>query len=287
MQTNTKKLIRVTRKRGDEWMSLDNSLSIAALIPNSKSPSRWDRDMSPLDRPKEKEAVDLVFDSLRVSAHRELTRLLRALRSDNESGWRDGLDNRRIRGLLMRAVRCATKQYMLQTELSNLAFKDDLTGFYNRRAFQALAERQLKLARRSGRGLLLFFLDVDCLKHINDSFGHAEGDRVLRRSADILRQTFRDSDVIARLGGDEFAVLAIEAEGHCEGTITARLSECLRTANAAEELYCISISVGVARFDHDKPASIRELMARADHAMYAQKRSKPVTRVAVGAGHQW
>lgn len=286
MQTNTKKLVRVARKRGGEWKSSDNSLNLSALKPNFEASSSLTlKDMSLLNRPNEKDALDLVFDSLRVSAHQELTRLLRDLRSGSESGWPDGVDNRRIRGLLMRAVRCATKQYMLQTELSNLAFKDELTGFYNRRAFQALAERQLKLAQRSGRGLLLFFLDVDCLKHINDSFGHAEGDRVLRRTADILRQTFRDSDVIARLGGDEFAVLAIEAEGHCEGTIAARLNECLRIANAGEELYAISISVGVARFDYEKPNSIRELMERADHAMYAQKRSKSVACVLAVAGH--
>jgi PleD family two-component response regulator len=80
----------------------------------------------------------------------------------------------RVSELLMRAVRCAAKQYMLQAELGNLAVTDELTGLSNRRGFMALAERQLKLGRRTDRGILLFMIDVDRLKQINDSFGHLE-----------------------------------------------------------------------------------------------------------------
>jgi diguanylate cyclase (GGDEF)-like protein len=170
---------------------------------------------------------------------------------------------------------------MLQAELGNLALKDELTGFFNRRGFQALAERQLKLGRRSGRAMLLFFIDVDGLKQINDSFGHAEGDQALKRTAETLEKTFRDSDVIARLGGDEFAVLAIEASGHSEARILARLQKYLKTVNAREVQYAVSLSVGVARFDHGKPISIRDLMAQADQAMYEQKRGRSSSRIAV------
>jgi two-component system cell cycle response regulator len=113
----------------------------------------------------------------------------------------------------------------LQAELGNLALTDELTGLYNRRGFMALAERQLKIGRRSGRGMLLFVMDVDRLKQINDSFGHFEGDRALKRTAEVLEETFRDSDVLARLGGDGFAVPAVEASGHSEATIKTRLFE--------------------------------------------------------------
>ncbi|HEY2547681.1 MAG TPA: GGDEF domain-containing protein [Candidatus Acidoferrum sp.] len=174
----------------------------------------------------------------------------------------------------MRAVRCAAKQYMLQAELGNLALTDELTGLYNRRGFMALAERQLKLGRRSGRGMLLFVMDVDRLKHINDSFGHLEGDLALKRTAEILERTFRDSDVVARLGGDEFAVLAIEASGHSEATIKARLFESLKSICAKESSYEISLSLGLARFDSGSRTSIGELMAKADEAMYKQKKRR-------------
>jgi diguanylate cyclase (GGDEF)-like protein len=174
---------------------------------------------------------------------------------------------------------------MLQAELGNFALKDELTGFYNRRGFQALAERQLKLGRRAHRGMLLFFIDVDGLKEINDSHGHTEGDRALKRVAETLRMTFRDSDIIARLGGDEFAVLAIEALDHSEATIMARLRKYLRDVNAEHCRYAISLSAGMARFDHANPSSVRKLLVQADQAMYEQKRNRVGSRIAVGAGY--
>jgi two-component system cell cycle response regulator len=162
----------------------------------------------------------------------------------------------------------------LQGELGNLALTDELTGLYNRRGFMALAERQLKLGRRSGRGMLLFVMDVDRLKQINDSFGHFEGDLALKRTANALEETFRDSDVVARLGGDEFAVLAIEAAGHSETTIKTRLFECLKSFSSEQSRYEISLSLGVARFDPRNRTSIGELMAKADQSMYEQKRRR-------------
>jgi GGDEF domain-containing protein len=82
-------------------------------------------------------------------------------------------------------------------ELRYLALTDDLTCLYNRRGFVAAATQQLKLARRSARGLLPFFCDIDNLKTINDSYGHREGDSALVRAAGALQQTFRDSDLLA------------------------------------------------------------------------------------------
>src|SRR5260370_11640759 len=120
----------------------------------------------------------------------------------------------------------------------------------------AIAERQMKLGRRSGRGMLLFLMDVDRLKQINDSFGHFEGDHALKRTAEVLEETFRDSDVVARLGGDEFAVLAIEAAGHSETTITTRLCEDLKSIGAGGSRYTISLSLCAARFEPRGSTSI-------------------------------
>src|SRR5258708_2948377 len=220
----------------------------------------------------EKEGVDEPFESRLSEANREFASLLR-----EASALPNGVllgQRRSISEILVRAVRCAAKQYVLLAELGDLALVDELTGLYNRRGFMAIAERQLKVGRRSGKGMLLFFIDVDDLKQINDSHGHSEGDQALRRTAQALEMTFRDSDVIARIAGDEFAVLAIEAADQSETTIRTRLCEDLKSISTEESRYSISLSMGVARFNGRENRRIGELMAHADKAMYEQKRRR-------------
>jgi diguanylate cyclase (GGDEF)-like protein len=227
--------------------------------------------------------LDRVFQGLLREANRELASLLRDVRAGSGTTPLDGAESTLIRDLLRRALQCATKQYMVQTELSHLALMDELTGLYNRRGFLALADRQLRLARRSDRSLLLFFIDLDGLKQINDVFGHTEGDAALVWTAETLEATFRDSDVIARMGGDEFAALAIEASGDSEFSIRERLTEYLSSASRD---YKLSVSLGTARFDPWNPVSIRELIAAADRAMYEQKRRRSSLRVSHEACYQ-
>lgn len=229
------------------------------------------------------ETLDKVFQGLLKDANRELASLLRDVHAGHDRDLLEAAGSQAIRDLLRRALQCATKQYVLQTELSNLALKDELTGLYNRRGFLALAERQLKLARRSGRSLLLFFIDVDGLKEINDLFGHAEGDAALKCTAEALETTCRDSDIIARFGGDEFAVLAIEASGQSEATIRERLTEFLSSASRQESDYKFSVSLGAARFDPWNQTSLRDLIAEADQAMYEQKRCRAAERLSASA----
>ncbi len=285
MPTETNALIRTPRKR-EEILKSPNGLSDVSILNLAvDSESLFRRGFFRPRVPKE-ESSDEVFQALLLEANRELARLLQDVRSGSHAALLSGDQSRATSQLLMRAVRCATKQYMLQAELGNLALTDELTGLYNRRGFMVLAERQLKLARRSGRGMLLFFIDVNGLKQINDSFGHSEGDRSLKSTAQALEKTFRDSDVIARLGGDEFAALAIEASGHSEDTIRARLSEYLGTISAKESSCAISLSAGWARFDPRSRASIGELLVQADQAMYEQKRRRTESRSAVATGCQ-
>ena len=171
------------------------------------------------------------------------------------------------------AVSCAAKQIVLDRELRSLALTDDLTGLHNRRSFVALATQQLKVTRRKGYGLLLCFADVDNLKDINDSYGHSEGDLALVRTAEALKRTFRDSDILARIGGDEFAVLALEASRHNQQLILRRFEQNLLHMNANEPRYRLSVSIGVARLDTEHDVSLGELMAQADQAMYLEKES--------------
>lgn len=177
---------------------------------------------------------------------------------------------------LTRVLRYAIERHRMQEALRSLALIDDLTGLYNRRGFLKLAEHHMKLARRTERGSALMFADLDGLKQINDAFGHQEGDQALIMTAEILKATFRTSDILARIGGDEFAILAIQANEDSAGILTARLQETLKDYNARSRYrWGLSLSVGVAYLDHQHPVlSIEELMAKADAALYEQKRSK-------------
>jgi diguanylate cyclase (GGDEF)-like protein len=271
---SSNKFTSFSRKRQAGFKSVNNPSDVAILSMAVDSQPLFRRGGRRSLLRGENERNGDVFEVLLAEANRELASLLRDVRAESNGTLPSDTHGQPVSELLMRAVRCAAKQYMLQEELGNLALTDELTGLYNRRGFMALAARQLKIGRRSGRGMLLFVMDVDGLKQINDSFGHLQGDHALKRTAEVLEETFRDSDVIARLGGDEFAVLAVEASGHSEATIKTRLFECLKSISAEQLGYDISLSLGVARFDPRNRTSIEDLMVKADRAMYEQKRRR-------------
>ena len=160
-------------------------------------------------------------------------------------------------------------------QLRAASLVDELTGLYNRRGFLFLAQQQLKIANRMKRGLLLLFADLDDLKRINDTLGHHEGDLALVETANMLKETFRQADIIARIGGDEFVIITIEARKDSSEILTSRLRANLEARNASgPRPYKLSISVGVARYDAEHPCSIGELLAQADALMYEQKHRK-------------
>ncbi|MBL7150678.1 GGDEF domain-containing protein [Candidatus Microgenomates bacterium] len=156
-----------------------------------------------------------------------------------------------------------------------MTLTDDLTGLHNRRGFMTLTKQRLKEANRDKSKPVLLFADFDCLKQINDAFGHSEGDKALIETADVLRETFRESDIIARISGDEFVVVAQEANDLLAEVLITRLQENLEAINAREDhRYELSLSVGMTRYDPEHPSSIDELLAQADIAMYEKKREK-------------
>jgi two-component system, cell cycle response regulator len=176
--------------------------------------------------------------------------------------------------LLVRAVRYAIERHQLQMALRAMSLIDDLTGLYNRRGFLTLARQQLKIADRMGKCATQIFLDLDGLKEVNDRFGHRDGDLALIETADILKELFRDSDIIARIGGDEFVVLALESGARAESFLD-RVREKLSARNSrGTRPFALSLSVGIAHYDPASPCSIDDLLARADALMYAEKRNK-------------
>jgi len=194
-------------------------------------------------------------------------------------GAQDFLVKRHInRGLFFKAVMYSIERHKLLQKVQQLSFYDDLTGLNNRRGFFHLLEHQVRNANRKKKPFLLFYLDMDNLKTINDSLGHLEGDRAIIDIADILRKVFRTSDILVRIGGDEFCVFPLDAELRQEEAILKRLNDGINEFNnTSSRRFKISISTGKAVYSPDKPESIDELISRADTEMYAVKRLKKLT----------
>lgn len=160
-------------------------------------------------------------------------------------------------------------------KLRELSLVDPLTGLNNRRGFLTLAEHQLKVADRNNSALVLLYMDLNHFKQINDTLGHAEGDRVLVAAADLFRKTFRQSDIIGRLGGDEFVVLVTDENDTSEDLLKIRLEESLSEFNSKTDLkYKLSTSVGVAIWRPENPCTFEELLSQADSAMYQDKKRR-------------
>jgi diguanylate cyclase (GGDEF)-like protein len=163
----------------------------------------------------------------------------------------------------------------MQEELRAMSITDDLTGLYNRRGFFAMAEQLMKQAKRQKMGLFMLYADLDGLKTINDTWGHQEGDIALIETANILKATYRESDVIARISGDEFVVIPIGTDGDNVEAITARLHDRLEEHNAQRNhRYELTLSFGISYYDPEKPCSIDELLAHGDEMMFKQKKLK-------------
>ncbi|PZO42637.1 MAG: GGDEF domain-containing protein [Pseudanabaena frigida] len=166
---------------------------------------------------------------------------------------------------------------MAEQELAavQLATIDELTQISNRRGFIALALHALNLCKRLNKPASLFFFDLDRFKEINDRYGHAEGDRALIGFSKILKESFRESDVIGRLGGDEFVVLLTNADRAESKLILQRLDRIRADFNQkANRGYDILCSVGMIEFDANRHQSVEDLLQDGDRLMYAQKQSK-------------
>lgn len=158
--------------------------------------------------------------------------------------------------------------------LRSLSLMDGPTGLNNRRGFMILATGLLKFARRADYPASLLYIDMDSLKHINDTFGHAAGDAALTHFAKILTTTFRDSDIIGRLGGDEFVVLMIDATEDDLASMQARLQSNVDVHNLQAGGQALSFSLGVIRVDSDSTDTMEVLLSQADAAMYKHKQSR-------------
>ncbi|MBA5983167.1 MULTISPECIES: sensor domain-containing diguanylate cyclase [Pseudomonas] len=172
------------------------------------------------------------------------------------------------RGLL-RDLAGMAEQELMAVQMANM---DELTLLSNRRGFKALAQYALEACKHRDKPATLLFFDLNDFKHINDHYGHAEGDSALKTFADVLRIAFRESDVVGRLGGDEFVAL-LTGSSHVETTaIMARLKDILDERNTMlQRGYDIRFSVGQIEYDPQRHDTVDRLLADADSAMYEHK----------------
>ena len=163
----------------------------------------------------------------------------------------------------------------LQTQLREQALRDPLTGLHNRRYLFEVAPRLLDLAERQSSPLCVVLIDLDRFKAVNDQWGHATGDRVLRAFAALLTHSLRRSDVLCRHGGEEFVIVMPDIGLDSATAMLRRLlqsTEQMADATPDEPLPTVTFSAGVAVFPRhgDK---LDQLLSRADRALYKAKDS--------------
>ncbi|UTI63880.1 EAL domain-containing protein [Paraconexibacter antarcticus] len=215
-----------------------------------------------------------------IAADHAVTRELRLLGADGEAVWAtvsaapvrgaDGVPRHHVVH-----VQDARERKRFEGELQHLAEHDALTDLWNRRRFNEEVDRALADAQRSGTSGALLLFDLDGLKHINDTLGHAVGDQLLGAVADVLRGRLRATDTPARLGGDEFAVLLPRADEQAARTLAAGLLESIGAVSplaSSAGAGTITACAGIAVFGgSDDIVSGEQLLIEADVALYAAK----------------
>jgi diguanylate cyclase (GGDEF)-like protein len=172
-------------------------------------------------------------------------------------------------GRVLAVFRDITDRKEIERRLQYLSNHDSLTGLYNRMHFEAEFKRLIK---RKKYPLSVIVADLDGLKQINDTEGHASGDELIRLAADTLQKALRAEDIVARVGGDEFAVLITDADEAVVATAIERIREEEARSNSSRKKFQIRFSLGGATAAMAKQTD--ELFHNADLRMYANKAAR-------------
>ena len=176
----------------------------------------------------------------------------------------------------------------VQAELMLLASTDALTGIVNRRTVLVVLEKQFILAARKGDNLAVICCDLDGLKDINDTLGHAAGDEYIKIAISALLDSLRESDTVGRLGSDEFLIVLPDCDAEGADIIDARIEAAISAANSREKPFSLSISRGIATCGEIKAGctavSTKALLELADRRMCEAKRQPRKPRTAKGPG---
>lgn len=186
-----------------------------------------------------------------------------------EAGASDVLPADAQPALLERAIMYASRVRRIEAELHRRQVVDDLTGLYNARGFEQLASHHLALADRTKRPVILVFVGLDALEETDDP---AERERLVAETAEVLREAVRASDVIARVGAGSFCVLLTGDATGAESLVLSRLVEAVAASNARSGRAAqLSLSVGSASYDPERPVPLAELIAEADRKMRSER----------------
>jgi len=181
-------------------------------------------------------------------------------------------ENERLAAQTRAAQQETESAYAQLQEAVRASRTDSLTGLLNRHALWDTLESDVELARRNGKVLAVLFLDVDHFKHVNDTYGHAIGDQLLKGIADTIVATVRASDTVCRIGGDEFAVVAPTATREDAAQLACKLQQALRRTFMFEgHAVASSTSIGFSVFPSEGRTA-EALMRKADEMMYRTKR---------------
>ncbi len=175
---------------------------------------------------------------------------------------------------LQRARDELVRQLVRSEAAEMMSLVDPLTELFNRRYLDQIISKEVSRANRYGSELAVMMIDVDDFKSVNTRFGHLFGDRVLTAVADLLKATFRNSDIVIRYGGDEFLVILAQTAEHDAQTAALRLVDEVEEWNKRSlfDGYTMSLSYGLASFAGNQDA--REVIETADAQMYMQKNRK-------------
>ena len=212
-----------------------------------QAPGRPGRDRVPADQA---DTWDVKFESIPMTTLKKLASDLRAASQQLESA---------------------------QLQLHQLATSDALTGCHNRRYYEEVVSTEVQRHLRAGAPLSLLFVDIDGVKLVNDTLGHATGDRLIRRVAQLLQRHTRSDDYVFRWGGDEFVLLmtCTETEARRKGTkLKKALAASIRRLALPPG---VGLSVGCAELGRDA-SDVDALIEQADERMYADKRRRDATR---------
>lgn len=157
-----------------------------------------------------------------------------------------------------------------ERELKYLSFRDAMTGLFNRAYINQIFPESVK-----NKKIVVFMFDIDRLKYVNDNYGHAEGDELIIRFAQIIGKCFREKDIVARIGGDEFVAVLYDADEKTAELIETRIVKAIESYNNDLDKKHLSLSVSAGYYTTDNEAStIEDLVKKADRHMYKDKARK-------------
>ncbi len=160
----------------------------------------------------------------------------------------------------------------LLDEFKNLSVTDPLTELYNRREFDERLQNEIKRAKRTKSHIVVMEIDLDKFKQVNDTFGHAEGDRLLKAFAHTLKESVRQSDILFRIGGDEFTVILPETNLHDAMEVANRIQK--KTSSIKLKIdFKPSVSIGLAQYEGE---NFHEFFDKVDKALYKAKNNEEI-----------